>query len=312
MNAMYGGQATIGISPVKSPRWRHLLTNGPLRRPGRFTMARSQWFESLRRSHIVDPVMNDPRETRRPDTRLGFPTSWVFNQAIGGGQASFDEPLGELSARDRVLLYAFFNQKSHVNELVHAFEKLLTNPRDLNRATVVDIGCGPFTCGLALAEVAGKAVPFRYFGVDTSQTMCSFGGELAEGAKAAGGVSPETRVKFFSSTDDIDFGAPRSTWTIVVLSYLLASKSINVDKLVPQIVDACNRIGPGPVALLYTNTSRKEATEAFPAFKQAMTEAGFSVKIEDKEVLHLDGKERKLHYALFVRLGGREIPLGEF
>lgn len=275
-------------------------------------MARSQWLESLRRSHIVDPVMDDPRETRKPDTRLGLPTSWVFNKAIGGGQASFDEPLGVLSARDRVLLYAFFNQKSHVNELVHAFERLLTNPRELDSATVVDIGCGPFTSGLALAEVVGKATPFRYFGVDTSQTMCDFGGELADGAKAAGGLSPETTVRFFSSTDDIDFGTRRSTWTIVVLSYLLASKSIDVDALVRQIVDACNRIGPGPVALLYTNTSRKEATEAYPAFQQAMTEAGFTVKIEDTEVLCLEGKERKLHYALFVRLGGREIPLGEF
>jgi hypothetical protein len=94
--------------------------------------------------------MNDPRETREPNTRLGIPTSWIFRQAIGGGQASFDEPLGELSAKDRVLLYAFFNQKSHVNELVHAFEKLLTTPRDLYRATVIDIGCGPFTSGLAL------------------------------------------------------------------------------------------------------------------------------------------------------------------
>lgn len=256
--------------------------------------------------------MDDPRETREPGTRLGLQTSWVFNQVIGGGQASFDEPLGELSARDRVLLYAFFNQKSHVNELVHAFEKLLTNPQDLYRATVVDIGCGPFTSGLALAEVVGNATPFRYFGVDTSQTMCSFGGELAERAKAAGGLSPETTVRFFSSTDDIDFGAQRSTWTIMVLSYLLASQSIDVDVLVRQIVDACNRIGPGPVALLYTNTSRKEATEAYPAFEKVMTEAGFTVKIEDKEVLYLEGKERKLHYALFVRLGGQEIPLGEF
>lgn len=275
-------------------------------------MARSQWLESLRRSHIVGPVMDDPRETKEPETRLGLPTSWVFNQAIGGGQASFDEPLGELSARDRVLLYAFFNQKSHVNELVHAFEKLLTNPQDLYRATVVDIGCGPFTSGLALAEVGGNATPFRYFGVDTSQTMCAFGEQLAEGAKAAGGLSSETTVRFFSSTDDIDFGAKRSTWTIVVLSYLLASKSIDVDVLVRQIVDACDRIGPGPVALLYTNTSRREATEAYPAFQEAMTEAGFTMKIQDREVLDLEGKNRNIHYALFARLGGRGIPLGEF
>lgn len=274
-------------------------------------MATSDWLERVRRKHIVDPVVKDGRETGVPETRFGKPISWLFREAIGGGQASFDLPVGDLSSDDRVLLYAFLNQKAHVGELVHAFGKLLAEPKVLRDATVLDIGCGPFTAGLALAEVAGNDVPFRYFGVDTSKKMCVLGETLANAAKAEGGLSSAVQVKFDHSTDDVDFGKTRSTQTIVVLSYLLASKSIDVKVLVRQIVAACNRIGLGPVALLYTNTSRPEATAAYPDFEKAMVAAGFNVEVADKEALLIDGKERKLHYALFVRPHPGEISLDE-
>ena len=32
-------------------------------------------------------------------------------EAVGWGQADFDEPVGALSAEDRVLLYAYWNQR---------------------------------------------------------------------------------------------------------------------------------------------------------------------------------------------------------
>jgi SAM-dependent methyltransferase len=275
-------------------------------------MASSDWLERVRRKHIIDPVVKDPRETGVPETRFGLTIKWLFREAIGGGQASFDLPVAKLSPDDRVLLYAFLNQKGHVGELVHAFGKLLAEPHVLRDATVLDIGCGPFTAGLALAEVAGNEVPFRYFGVDTSKRMCAFGTTLANAAKAEGGLSSAVEVKFEHSTDDVDFGKQRSTQTLVVLSYLLASRSINVEVLVRQIVSACKRIGPGPVALLYTNSSRPEATAAYPAFEHEMVAAGFKVEVEDKETLLIEGRERKLHYALFVRPHPGEMSLDEF
>ena len=275
-------------------------------------VAISPWLNEMRRRRIIEPITNDPRETGVNGTRLGVAISWIFRNAVGGGQASFDEPLPPFSSRDRVMLYAFLLQKGHVGELTHAFEKLLPDPHQLHGATVVDIGCGPFTSGLALANVAGNQVVFRYFGVDTSRAMCTLGTELAEAAKEAGGLNPLTSATFTSSADHIDFGPIRSGWTVVILPYLLASDSIDVELLAGQIVDACNRIGPGPVALLYTNAAREEARAAFPGFRDCMVAAGFKVHIEEIEELKDGDKPRNIHYALFHRMTGAPIPLSAF
>jgi SAM-dependent methyltransferase len=259
------------------------------------------WYELVRRTCIVDPLNNDPRETHQNGMRLCKPSRWIFDQAIGGGQANFDEPIEDLSPRDRVMLYALFNQKGHVPELIHAFQKLVDRPQRLNNATMLDIGCGPFTAGLALANVAGNAVAFRYVGVDTSREMCALGNELANAAREAGGLSPQTQVQFAGSIDSINFGQSRLGWTVVVLSYLLASASLNIELIVWQIVNACGRIGPGPVAVLYTNSAQPERRAAFPEFQRRMVDAGFKCEAVDTELLTDGEKPRNIHYALFTR-----------
>lgn len=272
----------------------------------------SSWLENVRRHKIIDPVRNDPRNSDRPGTILGAPVPWIFQNLVDGGQADFDMPLLEFSSRDRVLLYAYLLQKGHVAELTHAFARLLAEPHHLNGATVVDIGCGPFTAGLALANVAGPESYFRYFGVDTSSSMRKLGAELVDAARLQGALSEKTAVDFVDSVDSIDFGSMRVGWTVVILSYLLASKTINVDFLAKQIVQACARIGPGPVVLLYTNSAREEARVSFPRFKELMLQAGFEVNIEETERLEFFGKFRSIHYALFHRLAAAAISLSEF
>jgi SAM-dependent methyltransferase len=270
------------------------------------------WLDALRRTHIIEPIDRDPREAGQHGMRLGVDSDWIFRHAVGGGQASFDEPVGPFSSRDRVMLYALLLQKGHVGELVHAFGRMLDDPNHLNGATVLDIGCGPFTSGLALAHVGGADAAFRYFGVDTSVSMCTLGAELAQGAKDVGGLSQQALVEFRSSSDAIDFGAARGGWTIVILSYLLASPTIDVVVLARQIVDACNRIGPGPAAVLYTNTTRPGAGTTFPAFRDSLLGAGFTLHIEEREALTVDGRQRNIHYALFHRVVPPPIPLTAF
>ncbi len=261
----------------------------------------SQWYERVRRTYIIDPLNNDPRETGQRNSRLGKPSTWIFTQAIGGGQANFDEPIENLSPRDRVMLYALFNQKGHVLELIHAFQKLIDYPQRMNNATILDIGCGPFTAGLALANVIGNEVAFRYVGVDTSEQMRAFGGELVEAARNEAGLSSEAQVYFTGSIDTFDFGQSRSGWTVVVLSYLLASASLDIEQLVRQIVNVCRRIGPGPVAVLYTNSAQADRQKAFPEFQSRMVDTGFQCEVVDTELL-TDGKRgRNIHYALFTR-----------
>lgn len=273
---------------------------------------RNGWLDELRRAHVIEPIRNDARNTGVYDTLLGHEKKWIFFNAIGGGQANFDEPIRDLQPRDRAMLYAWFNQDGHVVELSHAFEQLLTNPASLEGATVVDVGCGPFTAGLSLANVGGNGVVFRYFGIDIAQSMRDFGSELAAAARAAEAFHPNTHVSFETSLDDIDFGQPRAGWTIVILSYLLASDTLDVASVVNQIVRACDRIGLGPVGLLYTNTAREDARRKYPELKERLLAAGFELKIEDLETLAEGGKTRHIHYALFTRERPSALPFERF
>ncbi|MEO4014981.1 hypothetical protein [Pseudomonas rossensis] len=272
---------------------------------------RKPWLEELRSQLIVRPIQNDPRT--RNGKLLGREISWLFNHAIGGGQANFDHPIQDLTPLDRVMLYAYLNQKAHVDELIHAFTKLLPDLDKFKNATVIDIGCGPFTAGLALANVVGNSVAFRYFGVDHSSTMCSFGKQLAESIQGLGEFNPRTQISFYQNIDEINFGPTRaSEITIFVLSYLLASSSIDVSLLVEQIKTSRKNVGLGAAVLLYTNTGREGARTLYPAFSKNLIAAGFEEHIEATELFKDCDKDRLIHYALFVSPSISKIPIAEF
>ena len=71
-----------------------------------------QWLMQLRRSEIVERVRDDPRSTG--NTLLGVDFEVARRKVVGGGQADFDQPWNDLSADDRVLLYAHINQLGHL------------------------------------------------------------------------------------------------------------------------------------------------------------------------------------------------------
>ncbi|AVQ82201.1 MULTISPECIES: hypothetical protein [unclassified Variovorax] len=219
------------------------------------------------------------------------------------GQADFDRSIEDLTGSDRARLYAYFNQKRHIDELVHAFGLMVGDPLELRKATVIDIGCGPFTAGLALAEVLTARTPFRYVGVDRANSMCALGLQLSRAAIAANALHGDTSIEFRHDLDTCDFGPDcRNGWTVVVLSYLLASGSVEVNKLVASIVSAADRIGPGPVAVIHTNSAASAANAKFAELSKALTGAEFATVVDEQEVfIHTDSSPKSLHYALFVR-----------
>lgn len=276
-------------------------------------MAWKQWLENLRRQLIVEPIQM--RSRGNLSAPLGKTPAWIFQHAIGGGQADFDQPIADLASQDRVMLYALFNQKSHIDELIHAFELFLPRADLVEGTTVVDIGCGPFTTGLALANVVGNVASYRYFGIDVSSAMRALGQEFAISVRQAGELHDRTSVSFHPDLTGVDFGARRGAErTLFVLSYLLASDSIDPAALVNDIDSAANRIGWGPVYVLYTNSATEYNRRHFPQFQASMEAAGFKLEQPAEVAVFNDfmGRERHIHYALFLRKGRRLVPIGEF
>ena len=272
-----------------------------------------QWLDQLRRSEIVERVRRDPRSTGQRRL-LGVDRDTAM-RAISWGQAAFDDPWGDLSPEDRVLLYAYFNQLGHLEELTAAFRMLFASGLPDGNPIVVDLGCGPFTGGLAVAGALGPECRFDYIGMDRSHAMRRFGEQLAG---AATRLDPVPRIDRHWTTD-----LPSVAWrsapgwrpVIVVVSYLLASPTLDAAELIGELEDLLRKLGRGPVTVLYTNSVRPDANLSFPVFRQELEGAGFELKADDTgsiDIERLQGqRERRLRYALFHRQPQNLLALGE-
>jgi SAM-dependent methyltransferase len=270
---------------------------------------RQPWMDDLLEELVHGPIRTDKRTRENPGTYLGWPSDRIFAEVIEYGQADFDTAKGHLSGDDRALLYARFNMGRHLDELGEAFSKLFADASRMGKPTILDLGCGPFTAGLALSGALGPGRSFRYYGIDRATSMCALGARFAAGARTRGQLHPQTSLVFGSDLQAVDFGPICGTATIAVASYLLASSTIDVDQLVQSMLDAFNRIGPGPVAVLYTNSAHPIPNKKYPEFRERLLAAGFELRVDATELFAKTRNPKELKYALLSRSATLTLPL---
>lgn len=274
----------------------------------------SEWLSSLRRRQIVDIVHSDPRTNDDRSLLLGVPKARIFSEVIEGGQADFAAPWEHLSPFERVLLYAFYNQKGHLEELTYAFELFLpaTAPRPEN-PIVIDLGCGPYTGCLALASVLGRNAPFTYVGIDRASAMHDLGERLVLDAVQNEEMHDIERISAEHFHHISWFEPPRWRPVIIIVSYLMASPTLNVDDLATQLNRVLTRFGRGRVSLLYTNSIEPGRNRSFPTFRSRLESAGFVMRENGTESIIVDRyggiKAQTFFYALFHRAEQTKLSL---
>ena len=272
------------------------------------TAALPDWLDSLRKTEVTDRVLDDPRSPGR--TLFGMNMAGAV-EAIGRGQADFDTPYRDLSPDDLALLYAYLNQKGHLEELLAAFGQLLAASKPTN-PIVVDIGCGPFTGGLAVAATLGDNPRFDYIGIDRAASMRRLGARLARSDL----VPARVTSRWARDIGSVDWPRPPG-WreVIVIVSYLFASPTLDVEAMFSDLDSLFHRLGRGAVTLLYTNSTREKANHPYQAFRERLEETGFHVYAEDQGQIVVERRnrpqERTLNYALFRRPPRPTLQLGE-
>ena len=266
------------------------------------------WLDILRKRHVTDPVRQDPRS--RDDTLFGMDMAGAV-EAIGRGQTDFDAASGDLSPDDLALLYAYLNQKGHLEELVTAFGQLLADSKPDN-PIVVDVGCGPYTGGLALAATLGENPCFDYIGVDRADSMRRLAIRLASSDLVPGSVT----TQWAADIGSVDW-RDRPGWreVIVIVSYLFASPTLDAEAMFGDLQDLLDGLGRGGMTLLYTNSAREEPNRQYPGFRQSLEDAGFRICAEGQGELVVQRwngtRERELYFALFHRARRRRLLLGD-
>ena len=272
------------------------------------TVTLPQLLQDLRRTEIVERVQRDPRT--RGDLVLGVDHRTAM-EAIDWGQAEFDQPVGSLSAEDRVLLYAYWNQRRHLEELTEAFHQLFSTNRPTDPLIAIDLGCGPFTGGLALAGQLGNEERFDYIGVDRSQSMREFGEQLAVVAESLPGT-PRVERHWAADISSVAWHKPLG-WrpVIVIVSFLLASPTLQVEALMVELEHLLQRLSRGATTVLYTNSPKAGPNRGFPKFCKALEDADFRRVADDIGAIETERRTLELRYALFhrgqqdtLRLGG--------
>ncbi len=106
------------------------------------------------------------------------------------GSADFDKPLGGQEAKHKV--YYYISQDGymdmHLQQNIEAFKTCLEPTLFQNGDVLfVDLGCGPMTAGLALADVVTREFDvadykerIAYLGIDISKNMCAVARRINE------------------------------------------------------------------------------------------------------------------------------------
>lgn len=241
-----------------------------------------QWssdFEAHYRAHVIDRVLYDPRSDFDKATRLGFPFDFIRKHVIRLGLADFDRgyshpDYGTLTADDAVLLYCFSNMRQHFFESVATFKSFKSRIGRLlngeNRSIVVDLGCGPGTAGLALAEVFSAPL-IDYIGVDRPKAMLKKAKTLLEAAKVAALFDRNSKFGATSSwTAMAEFPQKLTEPTDVLINatYLFASDSLLVED-VCRVAQAFQRQAAVKNLLFcFANTRKGSALSRFESFKK--------------------------------------------
>ena len=270
-----------------------------------------EWLKRLRRSEVTDRVMNDPRTAA--GTVLGVDPAEAKHGAAGWGQADFDEPWKHLSPDDRVLLYAFFFQLGHLEELVTAFNQLFGDADRPEDPIIVDVGCGPFTGGLAIAGQFHQGTRLDYVGVDRSPAMHGLGKQLASAAAHVHEL-PRIRCCWAIDIPSVSWDDPPG-WrpVIVIVSYLFASPTLDVATLVDGLDELLPKLGRGSITVLYTNSARDDANRQFPSFCSMLRARDFELRVSEVGDIDVERehalKNRRLRYALFHRSSQHTLKL---
>ena len=207
------------------------------------------------------------------------------------------------------MLYACFNQKGHLEELTEAFRKIFANttPEGL---IVVDLGCGPATGGLALAG-ALPSPSFDYIGVDSSQAMRRLGEHLASLTPQLNNV----QRRWAGDVKAVKWDrAPGWRPVLIIVSFLLASPTLNPGQVVANLDELLAKLGNGRVTMLYTNSPKSGPNRGLSAFGGALTQAGFDMPADGTGEIIVErwegNQHRRFRYAVFHRPAQGRLRLG--
>ena len=170
------------------------------------------------------------------------------------------------------------------------FEKIYDSLRpvfnDPEKTVVfIDIGCGPLTSGLALADLhaekTGEKLTINYIGIDISQAMLNKAAQFlkhnifSEESQSAfylnwNGIPKATLKKFVGLNNPI----------VINASYLFASTSLEETELAAFVKDLVIKYHTSDIYFTYQNPNRSDRNQKYLNFKGELIYQAYETNVE--------------------------------
>lgn len=236
----------------------------------------SQKMDDLYNEEVHQKVLDHQRTSHAGNLNpLGYPYGHIQPCVLKNGRAKFTEgyehvEYGKIDKYDKVLLYCYFNLRGHFHSSVDHFnleKDLLTEFLAAEKPYVIDIGCGPATSALALAEVFPNQ-PFRYLGVDCAKAMRDRGVTLLTSAKKKGILHKDTTFSFYSKWGVLPSMVKQNA-VLFNFAFFFAAESLD-DKALTSLAEKVERIGTTRadkrILISYTNSVEPVANTKYARF----------------------------------------------
>lgn len=236
------------------------------------------------RELIVSPVMSDEKTTG--NLRLGIPSYKIRPEVLNYGKTDFRVVYKGLTLDEKVLLYCFFNMRKHYFTSYAVFSKLydsVQNSFHNKKPVFIDLGCGPLTSGLALADLyyekTQNKINFAYIGIDIAKSMLDKAEEFSEIEL----FHEDCSFNFYENWNDIPNNLLRALAKgnnpiFINASYLFASTSLDVRSLVKFVQNKIKIFKN--VHFIFQNPSRSDRNVKYEVFKQNLKFIQIDEKIE--------------------------------
>lgn len=250
----------------------------------------SERMQQIFQSEIIEPIRNHLQTQISKSILMGYTNDIIRREVLNYGKADFNSAYKNLSSDDIVALYCYFNMRKHYFSSYAVFLKMFASLQIIFKneqltPIFIDLGCGPLTSGLALADLyhiqTGKKLKFSYIGIDIANSMLRKAQKFSEVPDL---FHEDARFHFFKNWNDIsdslfDDLMNENNPILLNASYLFA----NIDKVVAEdLARFVNKLVERykDVHIIFQNPNRTDRNIQYDNFKELISFKMVDSKVE--------------------------------
>lgn len=264
-------------------------------------------FNAAYEKHVLQPV-KDGSGKEWPSKVFGHDMAENLN-AIGYGRINFSNQLQmfdewEMSPERQVLIYCYYIMRQHYCSSKNIYSSyrnwIKAQINSVNsRLHMIDIGCGPATCGVVFAELFREFAPnMLYTGIDISMEMKRMGRKLID--EICEGKLQYQMKDSFNELDSSywDRCSELPSMVLINISYFFSNVSAQfTERLATQIAEVIKNYPLNKYVFFIQHSETDKKLISYKVFKQILRPLTKSVKSEDSSFTYmLNYKERTLDF----------------